>query len=351
MEHPAKKNSVTRLEEENQQLKELLQAARLVFSTLELNTAIDAILKSAHEITHANVTSIALLNEETGELYVHAHRGFDKDFIRSARWKPRKGGYIDKILQSKKPLVFKNRAHQGLFKERYRKSQKVKTMACAPLSFKGKALGILFADDFIPRDFSPAEQRALTVLSAFAANAIDHAKLHQLTKELARTDGLTGLYNYRYFHERLEDEIQRAKRYHRILSLIILDVDNFKHFNDAYGHSVGDVVLKKVAAIIKQSMRDVDLASRYGGEEFAVLLPETDTIHALAVAERIRRNIEKQTPGSLDIRGKEGARASLGIACYPWDAQDKDDLIRRADEAMYTAKAQGKNRVVISARA
>jgi diguanylate cyclase (GGDEF)-like protein len=350
MKHPAQKGPAAKLKQENQQLKELLQAARLVFSTLELNTAIDAILKTAQELTHAKVTSIALLNEKTGELYIHTHRGFDKNLIGTARWKPRKGSFMEKLLRSKKSLVVKNQVPQGLFKERYRKNQKVKTVACVPLVFKGNVLGILFADDFNPRDFSPAEQRALKVLSAFAANAIDHAKLHRLTQELARTDGLTDLYNYRYFHERLEDEIQRAKRYHRILSLIMLDVDNFKHFNDTYGHSVGDMVLKKIAAIIKHSMRDVDLASRYGGEEFTVLLPETDTIHALAVAERIRRNIEKLTPGSLGIRGKEGAHASLGLACYPWDAQDKDDLIRRADEAMYTAKAQGKNRVVSSGR-
>ena len=339
-------NNQARLKQENRQLKELLQAARQVFSTLELNTAIDAILKSAQELTHATITSLALLNEETGELNNYAHRGFDKDFVGMARWKPRKGGFIDKILKSKQTFVLKKRAPQQVFSGRFRVNRKVKTMACAPLLFKGKVLGILFADDFSLRDFTPSEQRSLTMLASFSANAIDHVKLHELTKQLARTDGLTGLYNYRYFHERLEDEVQRAKRYHRALSLIMVDVDNFKHFNDTYGHPVGDLVLKKIANIIGQSMRDVDLASRYGGEEFMVLLPETDTIHAIPVAERIRRTIEKRTPGALGIRQGEGARVSLGIACFPWDAQDKDTLLQRADEAMYAAKAHGKNRVM-----
>lgn len=350
MKHPASRDDSKRLRQENHQLKELLQAARLVFSTLELNTALDAILKSAQELTHTTVTSIALLDEDTGKWSIYAHRGFDKDFLGSARWKPQKGGLTEKILKHKKIIIVKQQTHRRFFKDPVHVSRKVKTMACVPLVFKGKVLGILFADDFTLRDFSESEQRALAVLAAFAATAIDHAKLHRLTKELARTDGLTGLFNYRYFHERLEDEIHRAKRYQRTLSLIMLDVDNFKHFNDTYGHPIGDAILKKIAAIIKESIRDVDMVSRYGGEEFTVMLPETDTVRALPLAERIRRSIEKRTCGTLGIHSKEGAHVSLGIACFPWDAQDKDDLIQRADEAMYTAKAKGKNRVVTYAR-
>lgn len=350
MKHPASHDDSKRLKQENHQLRELLQAARLVFSTLELNAALDAILKSAQELTHATVTSIALLDEDTGEWSVYAHRGFDKDFLGTARWKPQKGGLTEKILKHKKILIIKQRTHQRFFQDPVRVSRKVKTMACVPLIFEGKVLGILFSDDFTLRGFSEAEQRALTVLATFAATAIDHAKLLRLMKELARTDGLTGLYNYRYFHECLEDEIHRAKRYQRTLSLIMLDVDNFKRFNDTYGHPIGDTILKKIATIIKESIRDVDLASRYGGEEFMVMLPETDTVRALPLAERIRREIEKRTLGSLGIKSKESAHVSLGVACFPWDAQDKDDLIQRADEAMYTAKAQGKNRVVTYAR-
>jgi diguanylate cyclase (GGDEF)-like protein len=339
-----------RLKQENHQLKELLQAARLVFSTLELNTALDAVLKSAQELTHVKTVSIALLDDETGELSICAHRGFDEDFLGNTRWKPQKRGLTEKIIKGKKILVVRQRAHKRFFRDPVRVSQKVKAMACVPLVFEGKVLGILFADDYSLRGFSESEQRALTVLATFAATAIDHAKLHRLTKELARTDGLTGLYNYRHFHERLDEEIQRAHRYQRTLSLIMLDVDNFKHFNDTYGHPVGDVLLKKIAAVIRESIRDVDLASRYGGEEFTVMLPETNTTQALPMAERLRRNIEKRTPGSFGIKSREGARVSLGIACFPWDAQNKDELIRRADEAMYTAKAQGKNRVVTCTR-
>ena len=252
------------------------------------------------------------------------------------------------MLQQKETLIIKQYPPNWFFKEGPSQKRKVKSIICAPLVFEDKVLGILFADETSPRGFSPQEKRSLNILASFAATAIDRVKLHELTKELTRVDGLTGLYNYRYFNERLDEELQRAKRYNRSLSVIMLDVDNFKSINDSFGHHQGDRVLKSIAGIVRQSMRDVDMASRYGGEEFTVMLPETGTHHSIVVAERIRRNVEKRTPGLLGGPMQKGAQVSLGIACFPQDADEKDELIRRADEAMYAAKAQGKNRVISS---
>ena len=348
MKSPVLKSDAKRLIQENQQLKELLEAARLVFSTLELNTAIEAVLKSTQELTHTTQTSIALFDEEKGELSLCAYRGFSEDFIGTTRWKPRGGSLIHKALHQKETLIIKQSPPDWFFKEGPSEKQKAKAVSCIPLVFENKVLGILFADHTHLRGFSSQEERALNVLASFAATAIDRVKLHQLTKQLTRIDGLTGLYNYRYFHERLEEELQRAKRYNRMLSVIMLDVDNFKRINDSFGHHQGDRVLKSIAGIVRQSMRDVDMASRYGGEEFTVMLPETGTHHSIVVAERIRRNVEKRTPSLLGGPMRKGARVSLGIACFPQDADEKDELIRRADEAMYIAKAKGKNRVISS---
>jgi len=169
-------------------------------------------------------------------------------------------------------------------------------------------------------------------------------KTRRLEKE-ATTDGLTGLFNHRHFYNRLEFEINRATRVNSPVSLLILDVDNFKQYNDKYGHPKGDEALRRCAAVIQDSVRDMDIAARYGGEEFAVILTETDKKGAIVAAENIRRTIEKQR-----FRGEEGdathnVTVSIGVSSYPADTQEMKDLILKADEALYTAKREGKNRV------
>jgi diguanylate cyclase (GGDEF)-like protein len=162
---------------------------------------------------------------------------------------------------------------------------------------------------------------------------------------LSQTDSLTGLYNSRYLHERLPGELERATRYGRPLSLLVLDCDNFKRINDQYGHLEGDKVLQNLAAVIRQCLRRSDSAFRYGGEEFIVLLPETDTSAAVVLAERLRGLFEVQEtvePGGEIIR----CTVSIGVSRHvPSDTEST--LIRRADDASYVAKKRGKNCVVL----
>ncbi|HNW36400.1 MAG TPA: GGDEF domain-containing protein, partial [Candidatus Ozemobacteraceae bacterium] len=157
------------------------------------------------------------------------------------------------------------------------------------------------------------------------------------------TDGMTHLYLHRYFKQRLFDEVKRAARFNRSLALIMIDVDHFKIFNDTYGHQTGDEVLKRVAAIMRKAVRTHDLPVRYGGEEFALVLPETDMTGAMAVAERVRRAIEMDF---LEAGGKTiKFTASLGVAVFPDSALEMDDLIKAADVALYKSKESGRNRV------
>ncbi len=164
-------------------------------------------------------------------------------------------------------------------------------------------------------------------------------KLH----ELAFRDGLTGLYNHRYFQEEMDREIERAKRYEREFSLIIFDIDHFKKVNDTYGHPVGDQVLKAISRVAEKSVRKSDIVARYGGEEFAVILPETDFVGAKVFAERIRRDIEKMTIDVDDTTIR--ITVSVGFTCYRHTSkiQEKSAIISMADKALYTAKLGGRN--------
>lgn len=186
------------------------------------------------------------------------------------------------------------------------------------------------------------------VLGAVASElvvAVENSRLYRLTKRLAITDELTDLFNYRYLQQRLDDELGRAGRYNKRLSLIMLDLDDFKRVNDTQGHLVGDSVLSEIGQLLKSTVREVDVVARYGGEEFTIILPETDASGAFIVAEKIRETISMHR-----FYDQEGIRtihltASIGLASFPVHAQDKESLLRAADDALYHAKTTGKDRV------
>jgi diguanylate cyclase (GGDEF)-like protein len=157
----------------------------------------------------------------------------------------------------------------------------------------------------------------------------------------AITDGLTGLYNHRYLHERLREELERARRRQTRLSLLFCDCDHFKTYNDDYGHKAGDAALARIARIVEASSRRVDLAARFGGEEFVLALVDTDAAGALIVAERLRSEVEASS-----ARGGQALTVSIGIATCPDDAKAHDELLDKADWAMYAAKRAGRNCVL-----
>jgi diguanylate cyclase (GGDEF)-like protein len=169
--------------------------------------------------------------------------------------------------------------------------------------------------------------------------------IYERTERSAITDGLTGLYNHAYFVQTLRRELQRARRHGLKLSLAIFDLDNFKKVNDRKGHLEGDRVLMKSAALLKETLREIDTAARYGGEEFVVVLPETPRTGAFVVADRIRSRIEQY------FRRRRSAAAvtiSGGVASFPEDADGVEELVRRADQALYRSKAAGKNRITLA---
>lgn len=186
------------------------------------------------------------------------------------------------------------------------------------------------------------------VLQAVASElvvAVENSQLYKLTKRLSITDELTGLFNYRYLQQRLDDEIERARRYNRSLSMLMLDADNFKKFNDTYGHIAGDLALAEIGAVLRTAVREIDVVCRYGGEEFSVVLPETDAEGAFVVAEKVREGVASHSFADGDGNRGVHVTMSIGLATYPSSAADREELLRQADDALYQAKHLGRDRV------
>jgi len=200
------------------------------------------------------------------------------------------------------------------------------------------------AADFITKPFN-FDQIKITVEKALVTKKLQDER--EFYKKLSNSDALTELANYRYFQKVLQKEMARAERYNRPLSLMMIDIDDFKSCNDTHGHPAGDVVLKEIAMLIKKNTRGCDLTARYGGEEFSVILPETSEEETLVVAERIRESVEKHSFKTEDNKPINNLSVTIGLSSFPDKTKDKKKLIDTADSALYKGKRSGKNCVVI----
>jgi diguanylate cyclase (GGDEF)-like protein len=227
------------------------------------------------------------------------------------------------------------------------KGTEIVSQAAVPLRAGDNVFGVMIMASSTRRELSTAEVDRLQVLGNQASLSLQNALLHGELERLSVTDRLTELYNHGYFKQRLEEEFQRSVRFGHPLSLIMIDIDDFKEFNDTFGHPCGDRVLKSVSAVIRQNLREMDIAARYGGEEFVVVLPETMCEGAAAVAERIRTGVE-QVIHEITENVAVSRTVSIGVAAYPHHARTAMRLLEMADAAMYRGKRAGKNRVEVS---
>ena len=221
-----------------------------------------------------------------------------------------------------------------------------RTIVYMPLRTRDENLGILMVDNLLSQqEISPNEIPILQGIAGQLSMAIKNARLFQGVEELSITDSLTGLYLLRYFKQRLKEEFFRAERTRGHLSLMIMDIDHFKRFNDTYGHAAGDTVLTTVAARVLANARKVDLTARYGGDEFIILLPDTSSDEAILLADRLYQAIAKEP---VILNGQTtNITVSIGIATYPSHASTIDELMKRSDEALYWVKSHGRNRFML----
>jgi diguanylate cyclase (GGDEF)-like protein len=321
------------LEAERGRFKETLQRyGETLAATHDLNALVGAVLDTAVQATRARGGRLLLYDAERGEAIEQARIG-------TARG-----------LRSDLPVVVA--AGDGLEGEALathepRVSQVPRAVLAVPILREHHLLGLVTAVDPEEGAFSDEDVEALSALALQAGVAIENARLHRVVERQAVTDSLTGLANRRQFYEVLGREYERAQRFGQPLSLILLDIDDFKLINDSRGHLAGDAVLHSVAATLAEVIREIDLAARYGGEEFAVLLPQTGPEGAANLAERLRSEIAARSIrfGTEEIAG---VTASFGVAAGPVNEQTQIDLIASADAALYQAKREGKNHVTVS---
>jgi len=221
----------------------------------------------------------------------------------------------------------------------------VLSQMAVPMRARGQIVGVLIAESTKAEAFNERDEKLFTILAASAGMAIDNARMHKHISNLTMIDDLTGIFNYRYFVQKLEDEKRRAARYNIPLSLVMLDLDWFKKTNDSFGHEVGNIVLKELVKVVKQCVRDTDTLCRYGGEEFIVILPLTGSREAKVLAERIRLEVEKFDFGIATGIPNLRITVSLGTTSFPDNGLSTMELVQTVDTALYRAKGSGKNMV------
>ncbi len=203
------------------------------------------------------------------------------------------------------------------------------------------------AADYITKPFNIDQIRIVVAKTLERRKLKQKAEDEEFYKHLSRTDGLTDLYNQRFFHQLLESEISRAKRFRQSLCLLMLDIDNFKVYNDTNGHPAGDQALKQLAWILNKSVRSCDMVARYGGEEFVVIAPQTDLEGGKILATRLNRLVKEAKFDKEEVLPQGRLTVSIGVASFPDQASDKRDLIEKSDQALYRAKAGGRDKVCI----
>lgn len=257
-------------------------------------------------------------------------------------------GILSLAIKERKPYIVEDASSDSRVEPLIINELKLKSFAVIPIVVKNGPPGALIVSQSnLKRKITEDDFAPLLLFANQVGIAIEIAELHKETKELTRVDELTQVYNQREFQRRLPEDIELTRRYAHFLSLAMLDIDDFKHYNDTNGHPAGDMVLKQLSQILTGNLRRTDVPFRYGGEEFAVILPATSREGALIILEKVRKEVENF---SFEYREKQpGGKVtvSIGIATYPIDTKKAQDLVNCADKALYQAKATGKNRTCL----
>ncbi len=315
---------------------------------VDMDDLLTAFFDEATHLARAERASLMLLNQKSRELLVKLVKG-DEGKVLSNCAIPMDGGLAWQVAEDGNPLLVEDLESDERVGRSNRPRYRTHSFVILPLIVGGRTIGILnVADKITGEVFTPEDLEMLRSLSAHAAVALEKSELWEQSKELKRisiTDDLTGLLNRRYFQERATEEIERSRRYHEPLSLAMIDVDDFKLYNDRRGHAQGDTVLVRVGTELRKGTRTVDIVARYGGDEFAILSPATGKEQAVQLFERIRKAVTGHVTGESCQPESGGLSISIGVASLPEDAGTLEDLVNAADKALFRSKREGRNRV------
>jgi diguanylate cyclase (GGDEF)-like protein/PAS domain S-box-containing protein len=320
----------------------LRQAASVVTSALDLQHVLERILTELNKVVYYDSASVFFVEED--HLRIVALRGFpDPDQFLNQVF-PLDDPLLQEVEKSGGPLIILDAEVDPRF-ENWGEAEEIHGWLGVPLFIHGVCIGFLTLDNHQVGAYDTDTAKLALVFANQAAIAIENARLFEQVQRLAVTDPLTNLHNRRYFFDIAHREMERARRYQSPLSLIMIDIDRFKEVNDTHGHLIGDMVLRQIADRLRGQLREIDVLCRYGGEEFVVLLPDTDLNAAYQVAERLRQAIVR-TPIQAEDRHVQ-VTTSLGVAYMDGECHQIDDLIRYADQALYLAKSAGRNQSIL----
>ncbi len=339
------------------------EIGKALTSTLDLNEVLGLIMTKISEHLRPENWSLLLLDEERRELAFAIAVGPGSDRLKGLTLKVGEG-VAGWVAAHGEPLIIPDVSKDARFSRKGDEASGFRTesIICVPLAARGRVLGVIELVNHLPAERQGGAGAAsslglaledeaallvLTTLADYAAIAIENARIHKQIEELTIQDDVTRLYNARYLHRFLDYELNRAQQYGSPIAVIFFDLDHFKAVNDLHDHLAGTKILREVADVVLASIRKVDVAIRYGGDEFMIVLPETTKAAALVAAERLRAAIEATTflkEEGINMR----VTASFGVAAYPEDARTKLDLIRAADLAMYRVKRATRNDVALA---
>ncbi len=348
-------NEKQELERKNRELEAVSSLARALASTLDLGEVLNHLTRSIHRIFGFERIVVGLVDQvgsrEEAKAGLEADGAVPAETLRRMQWSLQDGRrhpWIRTVFQEGRTLCVTDPSQDPETRDTPLAELHRNPFVKLPMVAGGMIVGTITAED--PRIQGPAAEEELAILRIFAdtaAMAVENARLYQSMKELSVRDELTGLYNRRHLLRQLEAEWNHAQRHEMPLALLMIDIDHFKRMNDGNDHITGDAALRKLAAALLRNTRGIDTVARYGGEEFVILLPRASRQNARAVAEKLRRVVEDTSFVGEEVVPAGTLTVSVGAAAYPEDATAPNELLERADWALYQAKARGRNRVCV----
>jgi diguanylate cyclase (GGDEF)-like protein len=332
------------VERRNNGLASMIEIGKALTSSLEVHDVLETIMKQVDRLIKPKAWSLMLVDEASSELSFEIAVSPASEKLKGIALKQGKG-VAEWVAQHGAPLLIPDVPSDPRFATHFDEQLtfKARSIIAVPLKIHERVIGVIeLINSYDEQVFDDVDQSILTAIADFAAIALVNARNFDRINELVVTDDLTGLYNTRYFGQLIEGEFLRAQRYQMELSLVFLDLDHLKKINDLHGHLVGSRMLRELGRLIGMNIRDCDRAARYGGDEFVIILPQTDKQQAVSMAEKLLE-LMRSTKFFSDDNQEIRLTASFGVATFPRDGGSRVELLRAADIAMYDAKLAGRS--------